>query len=240
MSLWQKSLKPLLKKTRIQKPYHRFRKSIEAFQLKGKAHEDVFSEIYKGNDWNGRESVSGQGSDLKETEKLLEKLPTFLAQYNIKTIIDLPCGDYNWMQHLCYNFDHYKGVDIVEDIIERNRKVHGSDVVSFVKKDCLKDDLGKADLLLCRDLLIHFSFNDCLSFFENLKKSNIKYLLTTHFIDEDNHDIATGQWHPVNLEKAPFNLTAPIDFIIEETKMFDGRFAKSKTMALWQVSDLPF
>ncbi|MEM9468883.1 MAG: class I SAM-dependent methyltransferase, partial [Pseudomonadota bacterium] len=63
--------------------------------------------------------------------------------------------------------------------------------------------------------------------------------LTTHFIDEVNENIATGQWRPINLVAPPFNLAEPLDALIEETKMFDQRFAKSKVMALWKVADLP-
>ena len=175
-----------------------------------------------------------------ETKVLLSKLPALLRKYKVRTIIDLPCGDYNWMQHLEYDFDHYTGIDIVKAIIDRNIGEYGSDDILFRKQDCLKDDLGTADILMCRDLLIHFSFEDCVSFFKNIKRADIKYLLTTHFIDEENNDIETGQWHPVNLQGAPFNLSDPLDIIIEETKMFDGRYAKTKTMALWKVSDLPF
>ncbi|MAZ76715.1 MAG: hypothetical protein CMH31_05370 [Micavibrio sp.] len=240
MSLWYNTIKPALRKMGIQKPYHRLKKRLEAEKLKGQKHEEVFGQIYESNDWNGRESVSGQGSDLNETEVLLQKLPALLEKYDVKTIIDLPCGDFNWIQHLEYDFDHYTGVDIVQAIIDRNICEYGSDSISFKKQDCLKDDLGRANLILCRDLLIHFSFEDCFSFFKNLKKSNIQYVLTTHFIDEENEEIETGQWHPINLMAPPFNLSEPLDMIIEETKMFDGRYAQTKTMSLWKVSDLPF
>ena len=238
MSFWSGTLRPALKKTGIQKPYHRLKKALEAARLHGRNHENIFGSIYQNNNWNGEESVSGQGSDLKETKALLQKLPAFLGKYDIKTMIDLPCGDYNWMQHLDYQFSRYTGIDIVQAIIDQNNKRYESDTVSFEKNDCLKADLGGADILFCRDLLIHFSNKDCQLFFENIRKSKIKYLLTTHFVGEENVDIATGQWRPVNLCVAPFQLPEPIDFIIEETQMFNGRYAQTKTMALWKVSDL--
>jgi len=239
MRVWSSFLKPLIRKTKIQKPVYAALRYVESRRLKAQSHEDLFSDIYKSNKWNGVESVSGQGSDLFETEHLLSMLPSFLKKYDIQSIIDLPCGDYNWMQHLHYDFDRYVGVDIVQDIIEKNNVQFASDTKSFVKKDCLHDDLGAADMILCRDLLIHFSHEDVVQFFRNLKKSQIKYILTTHFIDEKNGSIATGQWNPINLCAHPYNFPKPIESIIEQTKMFEGKYSKTKTMSLWFVANIP-
>jgi len=232
------NLKNIIKKTGIHKLRNVLKSKIQAFRLSGRDKEDIFTDIYKHNTWNGKESISGEGSDLLETRVLLDKLPDFLTKYQIKTVIDLPCGDYNWMQHLDYKFNRYTGIDIVEGIIDRNSNSYNNDNISFVKKDCLADEIGSADLLLCRDLLIHFSNNDIKRFFRNITRSEIKYILTTHFIDEKNTDIATGQWRPVNLMGSPFHLPEPIDFILEETKMFNGRYAKIKAMALWRMADI--
>ncbi|NCO03732.1 MAG: class I SAM-dependent methyltransferase [Alphaproteobacteria bacterium] len=238
MSLWHHKIKPLVKKTGIQKPIRSAKSYLQAFALRRKTHESLFNGIYKNNTWNGVESVSGQGSDLSETQVLLDILPALLEKYKIQTIIDLPCGDYNWMQHLNYDFKSYIGIDIVEDIINKNNVRFGNDKKLFLKKDCLRDDLGDADLLLCRDLLIHFSQKDVYQFFENLKQSNIRYLLTTHFIGEKNKNIVTGQWHPINLTEKPYCFPEPKELLFEKTKMFNGKYAQTKTMALWELSEI--
>lgn len=232
------NIKELIKKTGVHKLRNTIRNKIEAAKLSGRENEDIFKNIYESNAWNGAESISGQGSDLAETEILLKKLPDLLTKYQVKTVIDLPCGDFNWMQHLDYSFEHYTGIDIVDRIIEQNNQRYGSQGRDFIKKDCLKDNIGSADLLLCRDLLIHFSNADIQKFFRNVSQANIEYILTTHFIDEENADIATGQWRPVNLTVSPFNLPEPIDLLFEETKMFNGRYAKIKAMALWRMADI--
>ncbi|HPF77746.1 MAG TPA: class I SAM-dependent methyltransferase [Alphaproteobacteria bacterium] len=210
----------------------------QARNLSGKPPEEIFTNIYKNNTWNGKESISGQGSDLSETSILLDKLPAFLKKYNIKTMIDLPCGDYNWMRHLEFNFDQYTGVDIVGDIIEKNNQRFGSDKKIFKQKNCLIDDIGSADLLFCRDLLIHFSQKDVFRFFENLKNADIEYILTTHFLSGENINIVTGQWAPINLCAPPYNFPPPIDYILEETKMYGGQYSKIKAMALWRMADI--
>lgn len=44
------------------------------------------------------ESKSGGGSTISSTTTLRHFLPIFFQKYNIKTILDIPCGDYNWMK----------------------------------------------------------------------------------------------------------------------------------------------
>ena len=237
-NLWENNIKPVLKTFGVHKLVHKAKFLRNRAILSSKNPEEIFRNIYKNNDWKGAESVSGQGSDLNETGVLLEKLPHLFAKYNIGSIIDLPCGDYNWMQHLKYDFDSYVGIDIVEDIIQSNQEKYADDKTQFVQKNCLEDRIDNADLIMVRDLLIHFSDKDVYKFLENLKRSNITYLLTTHFINETNFDIATGQWRPINLCAKPFGFRQPMEIIIEETKMYDNKYAKTKTMSLWRLEDL--
>ena len=231
-------LKAPLKAIGLHKVKYFAKKYMERQSLKGKSRKEIFTDIYKSNSWNGKESISGEGSDLTETVELLSQLPAFLEKYKIKSMIDLPCGDFNWMQYLEYELEKYTGIDIVEDIVKTNNIRFGSDTRSFVTKDCLSDDIGEADLLFCRDLLIHFSDADIIKFFTNIGRSNVKYVLTTHFIDEENSDIATGQWRPVNLVENPYGLSEPHDMIVEKTKMFNERFVDTKVMALWSIDDI--
>lgn len=236
--LWHKVLKPFLKTLGVHRPYRALLDFIEAQKLKNKDTEKVFSDIYKKNRWGNDESVSGPGSDLKDTEKLRKALPSFLDKYGVEDFIDLPCGDFNWMRHVDYPFQSYLGLDVVDDIIKENQEKFGNDIYRFQKLDCLKDRIPDADLLMCRDLLIHFSHDDIFKFFENIKRSNIKYLLTTHFKGIENKDIQTGQWRILNLCTAPFHLPEPVDHILEETMNEGGKYKDIKYLALWRTEDL--
>src|SRR5689334_2969418 len=62
--------------------------------------QDIFSSIYLDNSWGDPESVSGRGSTLARTEVVRRKLPILLASVGAKSLLDAPCGDFNWMQHV--------------------------------------------------------------------------------------------------------------------------------------------
>jgi hypothetical protein len=49
-----------------------------------------------------------------------------------------------------------------------------------------------------------------------------------------NADIVTGDWRPMNLERPPFNLPSPLNFILERKVPDHG----DKGLGLWQVDDL--
>ena len=51
---------------------------------------------------------------------------------------------------------------------------------------------------------------------KNIKASGCKYLLISTFTDKnENKDIITCDWRPLNLEKIPFNFPYPIFAIYE-------------------------
>ena len=58
----------------------------------------VFDKIYEKNTWGSEESRSGPGSTEKQTRRIREALPTILNNFGIKSMLDLPCGDWNWMK----------------------------------------------------------------------------------------------------------------------------------------------
>jgi cyclopropane fatty-acyl-phospholipid synthase-like methyltransferase len=50
-------------------------------------------------------------------QNLLDLLEKFVKIFNVKTILDIGCGDFNWMKHFNFKLiDHYVGVDIVEQL----------------------------------------------------------------------------------------------------------------------------
>ena len=88
--------------------------------------------------------------------------------------------------------------------------------VSFMRVDIRKDNCPMADLIICRDLLVHLSLDDCIKVIKNFADSGSKYLLLTNFLNVDqNIDIITGSWRPLNMELKPFFFTKPLDVILE-------------------------
>src|SRR5947207_15489029 len=69
-----------------------------AAKIEGRNPERVFTRIYRDGAWGGKESISGPGSDSSQTHVIIEALPRLLDELSIETMLDVPCGDWNWMQ----------------------------------------------------------------------------------------------------------------------------------------------
>ncbi len=132
----------------------------------------------------------------------------------------------------------YIGADIVPEVIEVNQRLYGSEHVRFLHLDMMNDALPIVDLVMSRDVLVHFSFSDIFLALKNLQNSGAKYLLTTTFTNRSrNKDIATGQWRPLNLEKPPFNFPKPLKLINEKCTEGDGSWG-DKSLGLWRIQDI--
>ena len=92
--------------------------------LKLKTSEERFSKIYQSNYWIDNESKSGAGSNFESTKNIKFHLPILIKKFNIESIFDAPCGDFNWIDHVLRetNVD-YIGSDIVEELILSNKKI---------------------------------------------------------------------------------------------------------------------
>lgn len=192
---------------------------------------DVFSKIYETRFWQRGESVSGKGSDIDATRALAEALPDVLRRYGIRSILDIPCGDF-WMRRVGLSEVDYIGADIVPELIADNIEKHPAD---FRVLDICTDPLPKVDLVFCRDCLVHLSNADVLKALANIKASGAKWLMATTFpTRSQNVNIETGRWRPLNLCAAPFNLPDPVDTINEQCDSDGGAFT-DKSMSLYSL-----
>jgi SAM-dependent methyltransferase len=199
----------------------------------------VFLDIYSKNAWGGAESRSGSGSSLEQTETIRKQLPPIIRNLGVKSFLDIPCGDFYWMKQVRLELDEYIGADILAQLIEHNRALYTSQNRRFTVLDIMKDHLPSVDLIFSRDCLVHFSFRDIRRTIRNMKRSNSNYLLTTTFTARDqNTDIATGEWRPLNLQLPPFNFPEPIVLINENCSEVEGRYP-DKSLGLWRIADIP-
>lgn len=201
--------------------------------------KEVFSDIYNSNHWQSQESISGSGSETKQTETIIRGLEKLLKEKNIESVLDLPCGDFNWMQKVDLSNIDYTGADIVEDLIASNiMKYKDRENIKFKVLNLITDPLPKTDLIFVRDCLVHLSFEDINNAINNIKSSGSKYLLTTTFTDlQLNLDIVTGDWRPLNLQEKPFNFSKPLLVINENCTEGNGK-SKDKSMALWEINKM--
>ena len=184
----------------------------------------------------GLESVSGTGSSVESTQEVITRLPTLLAQYNIQSMMDIPCGDHNWMHHVPLGNVKYIGADIVEDLITSNQTKYPE--VDFRCLDITTDLLPPVDLIMVRDCFVHLSEVDIGRAVRNMGRQPPRYILTTTFTGlREYYDIPTTGWRTINFEKAPFNWPAPIH-IINERCPEQGGIYHDKCLGLWNFSDV--
>ena len=183
---------------------------------------DTFTKIYKENFWEDPESVSGAGSTIKYTEELRSKLPTLVKQFNIQSILDAPCGDFNWMKEILPQLNvKYTGGDIVHELVKKVAKKYTAENVNFITIDITTQELPSADLMICRDCLFHLHPSMVEDFFRNFCKSNIKYLLTTTHYNTNNEfqnvkKLRPGNFKRIDLFSHPYNLTQDVLARIED------------------------
>jgi hypothetical protein len=200
--------------------------------LRGRDAEKVFSEIYERNLWNDLESASGRGSTLERTVVIRRLLPGLLRDVGAQSLLDAPCGDFNWMRYTELGPVTYIGADVVPSLIVRNEQRYGRVGRKFAVLDITKNAIPRVDVILCRDCLAHLSFRDILSAVANFKRSNSEYLFATTHIDVREHrDIATGQGRYVNLQLSPFNFPAPVKLIVEDVEL-------GKCLGVWRLQQL--
>jgi hypothetical protein len=198
----------------------------------------VFDDIHRNNHWKSPLSASGPGSELAETEEVRALLPGLVAELGIRTLLDVPCGDFSWMKTVELGNIEYLGGDIVASLIESNNNSYGNTQRKFSVLDVVKDPLPIADLIFCRDCLIHLSFKDATAALKNIKTSGAKYLLTTTDpAVRANRPISTGEYRPINLELPPFNMGKPLSIYRDRRRTYEGKqlIDPTKSLALYKL-----
>jgi hypothetical protein len=199
----------------------------------------IFESIHRSNAWGDPESVSGTGSNIARTSLFRPDLEALVRDLGVRTLLDAPCGDFNWICDFNLPIDRYIGVDIVPELVLANRAKALSSRQRFMTADIVCDPLPRADLILCRDALIHLRIDEIFATLRNFQQSRSVWLLTNTWIDHpDNIDIVTGDWRTLNLEAPPFGFPPPIR-MIDEQCFVDGGAYRDKRLALWDLATLP-
>jgi len=201
--------------------------------------EATFARIYQRNAWGNSESVSGPGSTMARGADFIDELIGLLKSLDTHVLLDAGCGDFHWARPVADAVDHYIGLDVVPDLIVRHQRANTKPGCRFVCGDLTHDALPQADVILCRDCLVHFSFHDIVQALRNFQRSGSRYLLTTTFIERSaNDNISTGAWQPLNLQAVPFGFPPPLAVVDEKCTHTDGIY-RDKRLALWALANLP-
>jgi 2-polyprenyl-3-methyl-5-hydroxy-6-metoxy-1,4-benzoquinol methylase len=159
---------------------------------------DVFTAIYRANAWQNAESRSGHGSTVARCEPVMRALTELVEEFKIKTLLDAPCGDFNWMKEVALPGVAYVGIDVVAEMIERNRRLYGGPSREFRCLDVTRGPLPRADVIFCRDCLVHLRHADVRKALATFQRSGSRYLVVTTFPSvKANEDVTTGGWRPL-------------------------------------------
>jgi SAM-dependent methyltransferase len=134
-------------------------------------HSEVFTEIYDNERW-GKGKGSGTGSDPSYCRKYLENLRVFLEKREIKTVLDLGCGDRQLYNGFSWQGYSYLGVDVVPSV--------APDLVHDFQNDPESLWTQSWDLVILKDVLMHWTNEEVVEFMDRLVKLPFKYLLITN------------------------------------------------------------
>ncbi len=217
-----------------QQQFEMYRETLRKLSL-----QERFSVIYQMNIWDADNTRSGVGSERAATKELASYLPNLFREYNILTLIDAPCGDYNWLSYIDLPIGSYTGLDIVPELIQSLNQDFSLEQKRFELVDITKGPVPTGDLILCRDCLVHLSYENIRKVIYQFKVSKTKWLLTTHFTDAtENCDIVDGDWRVINFCYPPFNWPKPGVIINENCLEMNGAYA-DKSLAMWELAELP-
>lgn len=176
--------------------------------------ESVFTTIYNENLWSMGQNNSkcGLGSSDEFTTNIRKHLLDMIKTRNIKTMIDVSCGDLNWMKHIFPALDcDYLGIDIVKAFIDENHKQFNSQTIRFHHGDFLEylktAPSNSVDLVLCRHTCEHLPNEYIMNFLNEVKRVAKYLLLTTHRNATVNVDVLPTRtpYRPINLNLSPYS-----------------------------------
>lgn len=159
------------------------------------------------------ESLSGPGSNKYQASDARDFLQDSINKHSIKKILDLGCGDWNWMEDVDLQGAEYLGIDCDDDMIQQNLAKYGSDKIKFQVGDIFSVEIPDVDLVICRDVLFHVRQELALSLINKLKKIDDIFFFSTSFNQQDTNvdiqrycDIEDWGYYRINLLQDPFNL----------------------------------
>lgn len=219
-------LRKLLRRSPVYRPYVRWKLATSS-----SAREEHFTGFWRDNVWGDSESRSGSGSGLQETAALRQRLPSLLAELDVHSLLDVPCGDFAWMRYVDLGGVDYIGGDIVGALIDELNRDFSAPGRRFMRLDVISDPLPAVDAVMIRDLFLHLPTARVQEALASVRRSSARYLLASNYTSVTmNVDVEMGQHRFLNLTLPPFSLPPPV------TSTADGIAERAdKTMSVWRL-----
>jgi len=153
--------------------------------FKKKNHVNNFSLIYRLNFWiNG----SGFGSSIDNTRDYNKYLINFISKYNIATVVDIGCGDWQSSYKIYEHFENinYIGYDCVKKIIAKNNLNYPKYKFKFINVNDQINEIPDCDLFIIKDVLQHWDTEYIYTFLDKIiTNKKFKYILITNNSNQD-------------------------------------------------------
>jgi len=194
-----------------------------------------FDEVYKSQRWTAEGGGSGSGSSVGITARIRSIIRTVVNQYQVRTLVDAPCGAMVWMPLALEEVEddlmnaqsgqavapfHYYGVDAVESILvsaqqqltpsHPNWSFHAMDLSQTRFCD------EKIDLIFSRDALQHLACPLVVDILHAFVDSSARLLLVGSYPNGRNINILIGDYFPIDLRQPPYSLQTGLLHVYNE------------------------
>lgn len=183
--------------------------------------QNVFTQIYKNFVWG---EGSGQGStDKFIVNEYIDSISTFLESFDKKPkIVDLGCGDFNVGSKIVKYSSEYIACDIVEFVVEQNKKKYSDLNVNFLVLDITSDKLPKGDVAIIRQVLQHLCNEDIVNIVKKLHNTYQYVIVTEHIPGKEfvpNVNISSGNGTRICIDSGIILTEEPFSLKVKEQKV---------------------
>lgn len=183
--------------------------------------QNIFTQIYRNFVWG---EGSGQGStDKVIVKEYIDSISTFLESFDKKPkIVDLGCGDFNVGSKIVKYSSEYIACDIVEFVVEQNKKKYSDLDVNFLVLDITSDKLPKGDVAIIRQVLQHLCNEDIVNIVKKLYDTYQYVIVTEHIPGKEfvsNVDISSGNGTRICINSGIILTEEPFSLKVKDQKV---------------------
>jgi SAM-dependent methyltransferase len=207
----------------------------------------IFESVYARKLWGGDGSddfYSGSGSDPEEVQAYANVIKKFISEYQVRTHVDIGCGDFRAGCAARVAGSQYIGIDIVPSLIERNRRRFSDSEVEFRCIDAVVDHLPAGDLCTIKQVLQHLSNAEISLILRKARK--YKYLIVTEHWPAPSNEFSPNRDKPpdgdlrvpirsgVYPHLPPFSYKAPKILLVTEPRRYYKLHGETITTMLFE------
>jgi len=192
--------------------------------------ERIFTAIYEQKVWGDNahqeyRGSSGGGSSIEyNRDAYIPFLQKFIKERNIKTVVDLGCGDFRCGTQIYTPLDvQYHGYDVYQPMVASNSKMFLPPKYRFTTMDfyAQRATIETADLCILKDVLQHWSKTHIETFLCDVVQSKkFRYIVITNCCRnaKEGVDIVDGAGRPLSSQQLPLRQFKPVTLLKYHTK----------------------